>query len=336
MRSRRAAGRWWRGRREVQHVGAAALDRVGGGLGRGGRGSAEVGVGQRLLVGDLRLGGLLRVLVGGVGGERPVGGVRGLLERGEARLGGVESGAHSAGRLDVVPLPARGRGRACRRPRRGRRRRRRRARRECFRIDVPTIATAGRDGGLLLLRRRSCVPPCDDDRKVELAAAALGTRHSLGDPAVDLAEQLLDEAVLRHAPQHRAVRVDVAGVAAAGDAEVGVARLARPVHGAAHDGDLEVLAVGLQAALDGLGELVHLDVRAAARRARDQLRARTGAGRAPSGSRSRRAPPRPGSVESETRIVSPMPCASSEPMPIDDLTAPVTSVPASVTPRCSG
>ena len=43
-----------------------------------------------------------------------------------------------------------------------------------------------------------------------------------------------------------------------------------------------------------------------------------------------------GSVESETRIVSPMPSASSEPMPMADLTAPVSSVPASVTPRCSG
>ena len=45
----------------------------------------------------------------------------------------------------------------------------------------------------------SCVPPCDDDREIELATAAFGARHSLGDPAVDLAEQLLDEAILRHA-----------------------------------------------------------------------------------------------------------------------------------------
>ena len=132
------------------------------------------------------------------------------------------------------------------------------------------------------------------------------------------------------------MRVDVARVAATGDAEVGVARLARPVHGAAHDGHLEVLAVRLEAALDGLGQLVHLDVRAAARRARDQLRPELAEAERLQDLEARRAPPPTGSVERDTRMVSPMPWASSEPMPIDDLTAPVTSVPASVTPRCSG
>jgi len=36
------------------------------------------------------------------------------------------------------------------------------------------------------------------------------------------------------------------------------------------------------------------------------------------------------------RMVSPMPSASSMPRPIDDLTAPARSPPASVMPRCSG
>jgi hypothetical protein len=43
-----------------------------------------------------------------------------------------------------------------------------------------------------------------------------------------------------------------------------------------------------------------------------------------------------GSAESETRIVSPMPAQSIEPMPMADLTVPVRRPPASVTPRCSG
>jgi len=43
-----------------------------------------------------------------------------------------------------------------------------------------------------------------------------------------------------------------------------------------------------------------------------------------------------GSAESETRIVSPIPAHSSEPMPIADLVVPVIKPPASVMPRCSG
>ena len=43
-----------------------------------------------------------------------------------------------------------------------------------------------------------------------------------------------------------------------------------------------------------------------------------------------------GSAESETRIVSPIPAQSSMPMPIEDLTVPPRSPPASVMPRCSG
>ena len=41
-------------------------------------------------------------------------------------------------------------------------------------------------------------------------------------------------------------------------------------------------------------------------------------------------------VESEIRIVSPMPSASSVPRPTEDFSDPVHLVPASVMPRCSG
>ena len=129
-----------RGRGQVQHVGAAALDRIGGGRGRGGCVRSQRRIGQRLLVGDLRLGGLARVLVGGIGGQRPVGGVGGLLERCEPGLGGVDCGAHSAG------LGFRRRATRIAPDHSGVDRRgdpaddRSRARRERFRIDVPTTA----------------------------------------------------------------------------------------------------------------------------------------------------------------------------------------------------
>ena len=67
--------------------------------------------------------------------------------------------------------------------------------------------------------------------------------HAAVDPAVDLVEELVDQDVRRDLLQHAAVRVDEADVAAAGDPEVGVARLPGPVHGAAHHGDLEGLRV---------------------------------------------------------------------------------------------
>ena len=41
-------------------------------------------------------------------------------------------------------------------------------------------------------------------------------------------------------------------------------------------------------------------------------------------------------VDSEIRIVSPMPSASSVPSPTADFSEPDHLVPASVTPRCSG
>src|SRR4051812_3223258 len=96
--------------------------------------------------------------------------------------------------------------------------------------------------------------------------------HPALDPAVDLVEELLDEDVARDLLQHAAVRVDEADVAPAGDSEVGVAALARAVDGAAEDGDLEMLRIGLQALFDALRELLHADVVASAGGAGDQDR----------------------------------------------------------------
>src|SRR5215210_5646404 len=88
------------------------------------------------------------------------------------------------------------------------------------------------------------------DRERELARLAVRPHHAAVDPRIDLAEELVHELGLADLPQHLAVGVDEPGVPAAGDPEVGVPRLARPVHRAAHDRDLEVLRVALQPALD--------------------------------------------------------------------------------------
>ena len=43
-----------------------------------------------------------------------------------------------------------------------------------------------------------------------------------------------------------------------------------------------------------------------------------------------------GSADRETRMVSPTPIASRPPMPMADFKVPISTVPASVTPRCKG
>ena len=137
----------------------------------------------------------------------------------------------------------------------------------------------------------------------------------VGDPLVDLVEELVDQDVGRDLLQHAAVRVDEADVAAAGDPEVGVARLARAVDGAAEHGDLEVLRVVAEALLD-------LDSRASRRR---RCRGRSDGQAIMIGPRSRRPSDlriskavltsSTGSAVSETRIVSPIPSTSSAPIP---------------------
>src|SRR5581483_5654748 len=100
--------------------------------------------------------------------------------------------------------------------------------------------------------------------------AALGPLHPGRDPGVDLTEELVDEDLGLDLPQHLPVRVDESGLAAAGDPEVRVSRLAGAVDRTAEDGDLEVLGVRAQPFLDLLREGLDADVVAAAGRARNQ------------------------------------------------------------------
>src|SRR6266540_7508803 len=60
----------------------------------------------------------------------------------------------------------------------------------------------------------------------------LRSLHAALDPPIDLEEELVDEDVRRDLLQDAAMRVDEADVAAAGDAEVGVACLPRSIDGA--------------------------------------------------------------------------------------------------------
>src|SRR5919106_1962004 len=102
---------------------------------------------------------------------------------------------------------------------------------------------------------------------------ALGPHHAALDPRVDLAEELRDEHVRLHLLEHAAVCVDEPRVAAAGDAEVGVARLAGAVDRAAHDGDLEGLRIVAEPLLDRVGQVPDADVVPSARGAGDHDRA---------------------------------------------------------------
>src|SRR6266702_8014795 len=109
-------------------------------------------------------------------------------------------------------------------------------------------------------------------RRLRVAAARRAV-HPSRDPRVDLAEELVDKDVGFDLLQHLAVSIDEARLAAAGYAEVRVARLPRSVHCTAEHRNLEVLRILAQPLFDLFGERLHADVVASARRARDQDRA---------------------------------------------------------------
>src|SRR6185369_13096312 len=97
----------------------------------------------------------------------------------------------------------------------------------------------------------------------------LRSLHPVGEPAVDLDEELVDERLRRDLLEHTTVRIDEADVASARDAEVRVTRLPRSVHRAAHDRDLERLRVCAQAILDDAREALDTDVVPSTRRTCD-------------------------------------------------------------------
>ena len=105
-----------------------------------------------------------------------------------------------------------------------------------------------------------------------LGGGALVTDDALagGVVLVDLGEQLVDQVLGLDLAQHLALRVDRAGVLGARDAEVGVAGLADPVHGAAEHRHLDRVLVGLEPPLDLRDHRVHVELEPAAGRARDQ------------------------------------------------------------------
>src|SRR5207302_10407926 len=95
----------------------------------------------------------------------------------------------------------------------------------------------------------------------------------VGDPLVDLGEELVDEDVRGHLLQDTSMRVDEADIAAARDPEVGVAAFSRAVYGTAEHRHLEMLWVLRKPFLHLFRERVDADVVATARRARDHHRA---------------------------------------------------------------
>ena len=102
------------------------------------------------------------------------------------------------------------------------------------------------------------------------APRAVDGLHALGDPH-GLLDQGLDDLRLGHGLDHLALDEDLALAVAGRDAEVGLAGLARAVDDAAHDGDPQRHLHALEAGGHLVGQLVDVDLRAAARRARDDL-----------------------------------------------------------------
>src|SRR6478736_1485687 len=102
--------------------------------------------------------------------------------------------------------------------------------------------------------------------------AALKGLHALGD-AHGLLDQGLDDLRLGDGLDDLALDEDLALAVARGDPEVGLARLAGTVDDAAHDGDAQRHLQAVESGGDLLGELVDVDLGAAAGRAGDDLEA---------------------------------------------------------------
>src|SRR5690606_26246428 len=123
---------------------------------------------------------------------------------------------------------------------------------------------AGTDG-----RQRATGTSADrDDRGSGLGVVL--RRHGLRD-AQRLLDERLDDQRLGHRLDDLALDEDLALAVARRDAEVGLARLARAVADAAHDGDAQRHLHALQAGGDLLRERVDVHLGAAARGARDDL-----------------------------------------------------------------
>src|SRR2546428_9918403 len=101
----------------------------------------------------------------------------------------------------------------------------------------------------------------------------VGLLAILDQDLVNLGEQRVHEPVLRVGADDLALAEDRALPHSAGDADVRVFGLARPVHLAAHDGDLHRRRERAEALLGDLRERDEVDVRASARRARDEREA---------------------------------------------------------------
>ena len=168
-----------------------------------------------------------------------------------------------------------------------------------------------------------------------------GGAHLVGQ-AVGLVDQRLHDLGLGHGLDDLALDEDLTLAVARRDAQVGLARLARAVHHAAHHGDAQRHGHALQPLGHVVGERVDVDLRAAARRAGDDLELalaqverlqdlqadldlldRRGGERDADGVAD---PPAEQGAERDRRM----------PNAVADLIVPWNAGPASVTPRCSG
>ena len=109
------------------------------------------------------------------------------------------------------------------------------------------------------------------------SASVVGGREAgvdpFGDDELGLLDERRDHLGLGHDAHHLAAHEQVALAAAGGDAEVGVARLTGTVHHAAHHRDLQRDLARLERVLRLARDPDHVDLGAAARRARDEVEA---------------------------------------------------------------
>src|SRR5690242_19443674 len=144
--------------------------------------------------------------------------------------------------------------------------------------------TSGRSAGPRSFRRRCvrstrrayaarlCAGRGPGSADSDLGRTALGVLHPLRD-AHRLLDEGLDDLGLRDGLDDLALDEDLSLAVAGGDPEVGLAGLARAVDDAAHDGDTQRHLEPVETGRDLVGELVDVDLRAPARRARDDLEA---------------------------------------------------------------
>ena len=108
-------------------------------------------------------------------------------------------------------------------------------------------------------------------RRVELRHVHCSSHLFLLNKLVDLGHERVDNLILSYFTNDLAMRKEQGLTASAGNAQVGIRRLARTINGTAHDGNRKRRGVALKPLGDFLGDCDQVDLAAGARGTRDDL-----------------------------------------------------------------